>query len=262
MDWDLNFITKEDYTTHVRQYFELINNSLKPSDVREFNRNIIDPIKLTFSYFITGESIDYLIDSEMNRQVDKTINNHIGYFHQNIFKYIDGWYVPNSGFDIINNEETIFVELKNKHNTMNSSSSQKTYIRMQDKIIESIERKQNVTCMLVEIIATKSQNIEWVVSVDGQKKSRESIRRISIDKFYEIVTGDPLAFKKLVSWLPLTLKDIAISKNPYLIENTVIEQLTNERSFFINLYNLAFKTYSGFEDLNFIDGDKLGKDFK
>lgn len=262
MNWNLSFITKEDYTTHVSEYFDLINNSIKPKNVEEFNRNIIDPIKLTFSYFITGEDVDYLIDSEMDRQVDKTINNHIGYFHQNIFKYINGWHVPNTGFDIVNNEETIFVELKNKHNTMNSSSSQKTYIKMQDKVIESLERKIDVTCMLVEIIATRSQNIEWVVSVDGQRKSKQSIRRVSIDKFYEIVTGDQFAFKKLVSWLPLTLKEIMINKNPELNENTVVEQLTKERSFFINLYNLAFETYAGFDDLNFIRADDLGEDFK
>ena len=44
----------------------------------------------------------------------------IEYFHQNIFKYINPkWKVPKKGFDLINEKDKIFVEMKNKHNTMN-----------------------------------------------------------------------------------------------------------------------------------------------
>ncbi len=58
--------------------------------------------------------------------MDKSNTNHIGYFHQNIFHYFGhGWTVPIKGYDIINTEQRIYVEMKNKHNTMNSSSSQK-----------------------------------------------------------------------------------------------------------------------------------------
>lgn len=40
-------------------------------------------------------------------------------------KYLkNGWSVPKEGFDIVNEKKKIFVEMKNKHNTMNSSSSQ------------------------------------------------------------------------------------------------------------------------------------------
>ena len=41
--------------------------------------------------------------------------------------------------------------MKNKHNTMNSSSSQKTYIKLQQKLLED----SNATCYLVEIIAKR-----------------------------------------------------------------------------------------------------------
>jgi len=63
--------------------------------------------------------------------------------------------VPKTGFDIVNINKKIFVEMKNKHNTMNSSSAQKTYINMQDVIVKDSKS----TCMLVEVIAKKSQNI-------------------------------------------------------------------------------------------------------
>lgn len=262
MSWNLDFISKENYKKHVKEYFKKIESLVEPSNVNEFNKNIIDPIKLTFSYFLTGEDVDDLINAELNRQVDKSISNDIGYFHQNIFNYIDDWHVPKQGFDIVKNDHTVYVELKNKHNTMNSSSSQKTYINMQNKIINSLENNKDVTCMLVEIIAKKTQNIPWQISLDGKRKSSKSIRRVSIDKFYEYVTGDKNAFKKLVSWLPITLKEIALEENEKLKESKIITELSKERSFFINLYNLAFNDYEGFNELEFIDDEILGKDFK
>jgi len=71
-------------------------------------------------------------------------------------KYIDSdWEVPEQGFDLINERQKVYVEMKNKHNTMNSSSSQKTYIAMPNKIL----RGADIKCMLVEVIAKKSQNI-------------------------------------------------------------------------------------------------------
>jgi len=60
-------------------------------------------------------------------------------------------------FDVIsdNGKRKIYVELKNKHNTMNSSSSQKNYMRMQAKLLE----EPTCECFLVEVIARKSQDI-------------------------------------------------------------------------------------------------------
>ena len=45
-----------------------------------------------------------------------------------MFKYIRNCEVPREGFDVIftqNDGKKVYVEMKNKHNTMNSSSSQK-----------------------------------------------------------------------------------------------------------------------------------------
>ena len=66
------------------------------------------------------------IESECIRQIDKTNNNRIGYFHQNMFRFAGhGWVVPENGeqggFDVLNDELHIYVEMKNKHNTMNAA---------------------------------------------------------------------------------------------------------------------------------------------
>lgn len=136
--------------------------------------------------------------------------------------------------------------MKNKHNTMNSSSSQKTYMRMQNKILEDVENK----CFLVEVIARNSQNIIWNVSLDNQPVSNERIRRISIDKFYEIVTGEKEAFKNLVEVLPKVMDDVLNELTQNNIQNTVFEELLNiDENLLKSLYLLSFGRYEGFSNL-------------
>lgn len=38
----------------------------------------------------------------------------------------------------------------------------------------------------------------WQTTVDGQKMKHKLIRRVSIDKFYELVTGEKDAFSSFV----------------------------------------------------------------
>ena len=184
--------------------------------------------------------------------MDKSNTNHIGYFHQNIFKYIhfssspSKWVVPKQGFDIVNATDRIYVEMKNKHNTMNSSSSQKTFMRMQNQVLKDAESK----CLLVEVIATNSQNIKWAVSLDGNLTSHNNIRRVSIDKFYEMVTGEQDAFKQLVEILPQVMDDVLLLLPTEKFQNAVFAELHSiDSNMLKSLYLLAFKKYAGFNDL-------------
>ena len=239
--YDLGFISDENIFKHVKETVNLYSTHI---DLASFNKNIIDPIKLTFDSKVYGRSLKDTITNECIRQMDKANNNHIGYFHQNLFRYAgNGWSVPDEGFDVVNEERHIFVEMKNKHNTMNSAASQKTYMKMQDKIL----RDSNATCMLVEVIASRSQDRTWVVSVNGEQFNNSHIRRVSIDKFYEIVFGDHEAFLKLCKALPQILDDVVTSTKKS--RNTVFKELNKiSPDISKSLYLLAFKTYDGFSE--------------
>ncbi|MCD8412962.1 Eco47II family restriction endonuclease [Tenacibaculum finnmarkense] len=243
-NYNLQFISNIDLYNHV---YETVNAYSFEMDLKKFNKNLIDPIKLTFDSIVYDQSYNDTIENEVLRQLDKTNSNLIGYFHQNIFKYFSNdWIVPKQGYDIENQKEKILVEMKNKHNTMNSSSSAKTYMKMQGKIIEDNETK----CYLVEIIAKNSQNIPWVVTIDGEKqKPIENIRRVSIDKFYEIVTNDKLAFQKLCTTLPVVIKDVVNDIKTRSKKNTVFAELDNlSPDLLTSIYLLSFKKYEGFNN--------------
>lgn len=254
-DYGLGFIESGDLYRHVKETVEKYRFQI---DLVKLNQNFIDPIKLTFDAGIyhrsfSNDALESVLEKEVWRQMDKSNTNHIGYFHQNIFRYVgrnNSWTVPKQGFDIENQARKIFVEMKNKHNTMNSSSSAKTYMRMQNKILQDPENK----CFLVEVIARRSQDIEWVCSIDNQSMHHNHIRRISIDKFYEIVTGDENAFSNLCSILPNVINDVVAAQTRELIEDTVLEDLRRQATGDIlkDLYLLTFRRYQGFERFDWV----------
>ncbi len=129
---------------------------------------------------------------------------------------------------------------------MNSASASDTYVKMQNKILKD----DKAVCMLVEAIAKKSQNIIWNLTINekGRKEyySHERIRRVSMDKFYEIVFGDKNAFLKLCKSLPDILDDVIEEDATARLNNTVYEEL-DKTDFYKSIYLLAFKAYEGFD---------------
>lgn len=77
-------------------------------------------------------------------------------------------------------------------------------MRMQNKI----SNDPNAIYFFVEVIARNSQNIVWKVSVAGERLENDRIRRVSMDKFYDIVTGGKNAFFKICMVLPELIDEI------------------------------------------------------
>lgn len=268
--WNLSFISEEELTEHVAVTIEKYGEKLASFDLNRFNRNIVDPIKMIFDKTVYKASWEEIVKNEIFRQRDKSNNNDIGYFHQNIFKYIKNCRVPangtEGGWDVIFEPETpirvtedrtvrrIFVEIKNKHNTMNSASSSKTFIKMQNQLLND----DDCACFLVEAIAQASQNIMWQTTVDRNKVKHKLIRRVSIDKFYEVITGEKDAFYKLCMVLPDIVKKVVDEHYSEVQKNDTVfsEILTladkykgmkdKEFAIAVAFYMLAFSSYNGF----------------
>ena len=258
--WPLSFISEENFLKHVEATIQQYGDKLEPYDLKKFNKNIIDPVKLIFDKTVYKFSWEEIVKNEIFRQRDKSNNNDIGYFHQRIFQYIADCEVPTSGWDVVFTKEhgidvadgdkvsRVFVEMKNKHNTMNSSASGKTYIKMQSQLLAD----DDCACFLVEVIAKQSQNIPWAVSVDSKQQKHKRIRRVSIDNFYALVTGQEDAFYQMCMVLPGVIeKVVAESAANTIPKDSVIECLNDmaqskDGSFALALYMLGFSSYMGF----------------
>ena len=281
--WPLNFITEKDFETHVKATIEKYGEKLDSFDLKRFNKNLIDPVKLIFDKTVYRSTWEEIVSNEIFRQRDKSNNNDIGYFHQGIFQYIRNCHVPQNGkeggWDVIytnpdgielpgnNVVHKIYVEMKNKHNTMNSASAGKTYIKMQNQLLKD----DDCACFLVEAIAQRSQNIKWETTVDKNKVSHKNIRRVSIDKFYELVTGEPDAFYQMCMVLPKVIENVvAESVSLKSQRDTVSEELhsiakcingqEDELSMAIAVYMLGFSSYNGFNEI--MRSENMGNEAK
>ena len=112
----LSFISDE----HLLSCIENLHNSYLKAKANvsktKFYKNKIDTIKLTFDAKFNELDEETLIKTEINRQIDKSINNSIGSFHEQILGGISGFEMGNlSGFDIKATDDTLFSDIKNKH---------------------------------------------------------------------------------------------------------------------------------------------------
>ena len=270
MSWELSFISEKDFTNHVKDTIDKYGEKLESFDIVRFNKNIVDPIKMIFDKTVYQKSWDEIVGNEIFRQRDKSNNNDIGYFHQRIFQYINNCHVPDNGteggWDVIfqvpegitlpegDIVHTVYVEMKNKHNTMNSAAAGKTYIKMQSQLLDD----DDCACFLVEAIAKKSQNIKWSTTVDGKSVSHKKIRRVSLDQFYALVTGQEDAFYKMCMVLPKVIEkvvneggeDVKVPHDSVMSELRRIakEMNTDDENLAMALavYLLGFSTYNGF----------------
>jgi len=270
MSWELSFISEKDFTNHVKDTIDKYGEKLESFDIVRFNKNIVDPIKMIFDKTVYQTSWDEIVGNEIFRQRDKSNNNDIGYFHQRIFQYINNCHVPDNGteggWDVIfqvpegitlpegDVVHTVYVEMKNKHNTMNSAAAGKTYIKMQSQLLDD----DDCACFLVEAIAKKSQNIKWSTTVDGKSVSHKKIRRVSLDQFYALVTGQEDAFYKMCMVLPKVIEKVVNEggedvKVPHDSVTSELRRIAKEMNtddenlaMALAVYLLGFSTYNGF----------------
>ena len=113
-------------------------------------------------------------------------------------------------------------------------------------------------CFLVEAIAKNSQNIKWEPKVDGQKMGHKYIRRVSLDQFYSLVTGQKDAFYNMCMVLPEVINKAVSELDSSTIPNdTVFNEIrdiaaeqnydSEDLSIAMAFYLLGFSSYLGFE---------------
>lgn len=249
----VNFVSDEHLLECVKNlhnsYLKAKNNISK----KNFYSNKVDTIKLTFDSKFNDISEEDLIQAEILRQIDKSINNSIGTFHEQVLGGIDGYEVGNlSGFDIKATNDTLFADIKNKHNTMNSSSSEALF----QKLSRYADTYKNAKCYWVQILAKGSFNESWKGDINGKEYSHSRVFKISGDQFYSLLSGQNDALLQLYKALPLVISDHlkSIEQGDLLKENSALEEITSEteKSSRSILDQITFENYSyylGFDKL-------------
>lgn len=249
----LNFITDEHLLSCIgnlhSSYIKAKNNISK----KDFYKNKVDTIKLTFDIKFNDIEEEPLIESEVLRQIDKSINNSIGTFHEQILGGITGFEIGKlSGFDIKATDDTLFADIKNKHNTMNSSAAEALF----QKLAKYADTYKKSTCYWVQILANDSFDTKWAGIINGKEYSHSRINKISGDRFYALLSGQDNALVELYKVLPKATdtylatipKAAEIAQNSALIEINLAVGET-KRSIIDQITFDSFKYYNGFDKL-------------
>lgn len=191
---------------HVCDAYESITKSFEPESLQEHG---IDPIKMTFDMVNGKLDFGSWLGKEKSRQDDKTVNNTIGEFHQMLLGGVEGWVDlgvgDDSHLDLQKKDDMVFMELKNKENTVNSDSKK----QVRKKLEDAFDGNPKANCYWAYIVAEngRSEDKKWWPYTHA-KNENENIRRISGSKVYELVTGDGNNLERVWRVLPDAINNI------------------------------------------------------
>ena len=249
----VNFISDEHLLCCIGNLHNAYLKAKKNITKQNFYSNKVDTIKLTFDANFNNMAEEKLIESEILRQIDKSINNSIGTFHEQILGGIAGFEIGNlSGFDIKANDDTLFADIKNKHNTMNSSSAESLF----QKLSRYADTYKKANCYWVQILAKGSFNERWTAEINGKEYSHSRVFKISGDRFYAMLSKQDDALFRLYTILPIAIQDYLKTIENAEIENTnsALDEISRE----IKTSNRSVLDQISFENYSYYLGfDKL-----
>lgn len=249
----LNYVSDEHLLACIDQLYKSYIKAKSNITKSSFYLNKVDIIKLTFDSKFNNLDEESLIQTEILRQIDKSINNSIGTFHEQLLSGINGYEGGHlKGFDIKAKDNSLFADIKNKHNTLNSSAAEALF----QKLAGYANTYKQAKCYWVQILAKKSFTELWEGEINGKEYRHSRVYKISGDQFYALLSREQDALLQLYQTLPKVIKDYLaqIQQVSETANNSALDEIkttTRETGRSI-LDQIAFDNYfyySGFNDL-------------
>lgn len=250
----LSFISDEHLFFSISELYTAYTRAKNNLSKQHFFSNKIDPIKLIFDASFNSADEEALLNAEVSRQIDKSINNAIGTFHENILGGIVGYEKGSlDGYDIKATDNSLFADIKNKHNTMNSSAAESLF----QKLTRFAHKYPSSHCYWVQIWAKGSFKELWSNKINGIDYQHERIYKISGDRFYSLLTGIEDALFQLYNVLPVVIKEFLanIPIAATISEDSALSELKKDcqdsnRSLLDEIAYQNFSYYLGFDKLS------------
>lgn len=247
----VNFISDAHLMNCISNLYNSYLTAKNEISKKKFYNNKIDTFKLTFDAKFNDLSEEELVEFEIKRQIDKSISNAIGLFHENILGGINGFEKGNlDGYDVKATDNSLFADIKNKFNTMNSSSSETLY----QKLERFAEKYPHSKCYWVQIWAKNSFYEQWQVSFGKRNYNHPNVYKISGDQFYSLLSDQEDALFQLYKALPKAVDDFLNSmenkeKSKTSTALSEIQAQEGNRSIIDQITFDNFSYYLGFNDL-------------
>ncbi|MFA5982544.1 MAG: Eco47II family restriction endonuclease [Methylococcaceae bacterium] len=204
----LGFISDDALIQVVRHLLEIAEKARAKAE-KDLERNVIDPFAVLFEMSGFNSDQQGWLAGEKNRQAQKSLQNHVGAFHQIVLGKVEGWQDLGTGsvVDLVSTDRKIIAEIKNKHNTVKGSDKVKVYDQMETLVMTKGHQYKGYTAYYVEIIPKAGLRYDKEFtppdSAIGQlRRPNPLIRQIDGYGFYELVTGQVGALAQLFEVLP------------------------------------------------------------
>ena len=202
----VDFVSDEHFLKCVKWVCDAYLDPSLKLDKTWLQRNGVDPFKMVFDMVVRNRNFESLMEQEKSRQYDKKSGGRIGDFHQKLLGGVNGWVDLGVGdeskVDLKKEDNSIFIELKNKHNTVNSDSLNSVRQKL-EKITKDFPNSIAYWAFVIEKNGTSGES-EWIYLGDNNPK----LKKIWGSKLYELITGKPDALEKTWTALPIAIKDI------------------------------------------------------
>jgi len=127
--------------------------------LKKFTKNSLDLFKTIFDIVVGKLDFEKWKKSEEIRQADKTISNKVGDFHQMLLGGVEGWEDLKRGhplgIDLKKEDDSVFIELKNKHNTVKGEDLENVF----DKLKKVAEQYSNAIVYYAYIIPKRDIHV-------------------------------------------------------------------------------------------------------
>ena len=137
----VDFVSDEHFLRCVKWVCDAYPDKSSDVNMEMLQRNALDPFKMVFDIVNGKTEVETWVKNEAIRQFDKTINNRIGEFHQKLLGGVNGWTNLGTGdeskVDLKRKDNSIFMELKNKFNTVNADSLQSVRQKLERCVIKN-----------------------------------------------------------------------------------------------------------------------------
>jgi hypothetical protein len=204
----LSFIQDDDLELIVCNLLQAAT-SAKDKAEASFNRNVIDPFAVLFEMAGFDLKADVWLTSEKTRQAQKSLQNHVGEFHQQILGSMNGWQdlAVGSVLDLVSTKHKIVAEVKNKFNTVKGSDRVGIYDALHALVMPKGQQYRGFTAYYVEVIPKSAERYDRVFTppdkATGERRAAsERIRQIDGASFYALATGVDDALPQLFQVLP------------------------------------------------------------
>jgi hypothetical protein len=201
-----NFISEAAVLEHTKVLLAAVGRAKSKIEKNPF-RNVVDPFSAVVDGLTQGLCADQWMGQEVARQLQKSLQNAIGEFHQSIIGCLPGWKSAGRGgsYDVVHQERNLIAEVKSKYNTMNSASALATYDNL-SRHLDYREQKGGIA-YLVEILPKRRERycFPFVASEKNvQRPERSDLLRIDGASFFDVATGEADSLRRFYlywSWL-------------------------------------------------------------